>query len=171
VTARFCERVTARAGWRKRDTEKSPCFLSFYPADLDSFGPTASQASGRPLMLGSLYAPWPPTQSSERKEHCVAGIDPTKVARFLSGRPESLKSEGYPRNNCTAAIFLRDRLHCSREEGGARFYLILYPLCNEVASRFCWIFFAPFFDLDDRCNLYYSAQNLIRNSLVPRLYE
>lgn len=74
VTARFRdERVTARDGWQKRDTEIS-CFLSFYPADLDSFGSTVSQASGRLLILGSLYASWPPTQSFGRNTASLASI-------------------------------------------------------------------------------------------------
>lgn len=172
MTARFRERATARDGKGLAEARRRNllAFFHFIPRIwIHSNGrPTIGSPSNARIFIRFLVTN---TVFRTEGEHCVAGIDPTKVARFLSGRPESLRSEGYLRNNCTPATFLRDKLLCSREEGGARFYLILSPLCNEMASRFCWVFFASFFNLDDRCNLYYSVQNLTRNSLILRLYE
>lgn len=157
--------------WQKRDVEIS--LLSSILSRGSGFIWTDDQPSGRPLMPVSLYASWPPTQSFGRGtlhrwhrsyESSTIPFRPARIAKIR---------EVYLRNNYTPATFLCDNLLCSRKEGGARFYLILSPLCNEGVSRylFCWIFFASFFNQDDRCDLYYSVQNLTRNSLSSRLYE
>lgn len=99
--------------WQKRDVEISS--LSPILSRGSGFIWTDGQPSGCPLMPVSLYASWPPTQSS-KGEHCVAGIDPTKVARFLSGRLELLRSEGYifetivhPLHSFATTSFVRER--------------------------------------------------------------